>query len=259
MNSLFFIASKTIGMAARAETWLIVVLALALVALWRGRVGRAKALILICFVAVLGLTLFPLGNGLIGALESQYPARPEIDHVDRIIVLGGDEDLDAYRRWGGIQVNGAGERLIEGLALAQRYPQAKLVYTGGIGRLGASKGQDDPSQMMFKAWVDLGVDPQRIVVESASRNTTENAAMTRDLIQLVAGEVHLLVTSAAHMPRAMRSFERAGWTGLVAWPVDYRSGRSTWGPTWALDDHLAFLNSALREYVGLWAYGWAGK
>jgi len=259
MNSLFFIASKTIGMAARAETWLIVFLALALVALWRGRVGRATALILICFVAVLGLTLFPLGNGLIGALESQYPARPQIDHVDRIIVLGGDEDLEPYRRWGGIQVNGAGERLIEGLALAQRFPLAKLVYTGGTASLGANKGHDDPSQMMFKAWVQLGIDPHRIVLETESRNTSENATMTRDLIQPAVGEVDVLVTSAAHMPRAMRSFQRAGWTGLVAWPVDYTSGMSTWGQTWALDAHLDVLNKALREYVGLWAYGLAGK
>jgi uncharacterized SAM-binding protein YcdF (DUF218 family) len=200
-----------------------------------------------------------LGNGLIGALESQYPARPQIDHVDRIIVLGGDEDLEPYRRWGGIQVNGAGERLIEGLALAQRFPLAKLVYTGGTGSLGANKGHDDPSQMMFKAWVQLGIDPQRIVLETESRNTSENATMTRDLIQPAVGEVDVLVTSAAHMPRAMRSFQRAGWTGLVAWPVDYTSGMSTWGQTWALDAHLDVLNKALREYVGLWAYGLAGK
>lgn len=259
MNSVFFIASKTIGMAARAETWLIVLLALSLLALLRGKVWRATALIFICFVAVVALTVFPLGNDLIAPLENQHASRPAIDRVDTIIVLGGDEALGPYRRWGGIQVNDAAERLIEGLALAQRYPQAKLIYTGGIGELGANSGQDDPSRMMVKAWVDLGIDPQRIVVESASRNTAENASMTYDLYQPVAGEVHLLVTSAAHMPRALRSFERAGWTGVVPWPVDYRSVPSTWASTWALDGHLAVLNSALREYIGLWAYGLAGK
>ncbi len=259
MNTLFFIASKTVGMAARAETWLILFLALALLALWRKKAGLAKALILICFLATLGLTVFPLGNELIARLESQYPAEPAVTRVDSIIVLGGDEDLPPYRRWGGIQVNDSGERLIEGLALAQRFAQAKLVYTGGMGSLGANRGQDDPSQMMYEAWVRLGIAPQRIVLERASRNTAENATMTRDLIQPLAGEVHLLVTSAAHMPRAMRTFERAGWTGLVAWPVDYQSGQSSWARTWALDGNLAVLDSALREYIGLLAYGLAGK
>lgn len=259
MNSLFFVVSKTIGMAARAETWLLVGLALACLSLWRGRIGFAKVLILIEFVATLGLTIFPWGSALIAPLERRYPAHPPLDQVDTIIVLGGDEDLPPYRRWGGVQVNAAGERLIEGLALSRRFPRAKLVYTGGLGKLGATSGQDDPSQMMFEAWVNLGVAPERILLERASRNTAENAAMTRDMIKPAPGQVHLLVTSAAHMPRAMASFERAGWTGVVAWPVDYRSGPSPWSAAWALDDHLAVLNSALREYVGLLAYKLAGQ
>ncbi len=258
MSNLFFIASKTIGMAARAETWLLVVLAFAFLALWRGRIGFAKSLIFIAFAATLALTIYPLGSALIAPLESQYPSQPAVDHVDFIIVLGGDEDLAPYRRWGGLQLNTAGERFVAGLALARRFPQAKLVYTGGTSGLGDNTGHDDPSAMMVQAWVDLGVAPERIVVESASRNTAENAAMTRDLVKPSAEGVRLLVTSAAHMPRAMRSFERAGWVGLVAWPVDYRSGRSPWVAEWALDAHLQDLNSALREYVGLLAYQLAG-
>ena len=259
MSNLFFLASKTLGMAARAETWLLVALAWALIALWRGRIGFAKGLILICFAATLTLTIFPLGTGLIATLESQYPARPSVDHVDRIIVLGGDEDLPPYRRWGGLQVNGAGERWIAGLELTRQFPTATLVYTGGTSGLGANLGRADPSQMMVKAWVDLGVAPERILVENTSRNTAENATMTFDLIKPKVGEVTLLVTSATHMPRAMHAFVRAGWTGVVAWPVDYRSGASAWNGSWALDDHLQGLDTALREYIGLLAYQLAGQ
>lgn len=259
MSNLFFIASKTLGMAARVETWLLVALAWALIALLRGRIGLAKGLIFLCFTATLTLTLFPLGNALLGPLESQYPAQPVVDHVDRIIVLGGNEDLPPYRRWGGLQVNAAGERWIAGLELARQFPTATLVYTGGTSGLGANVGREDPSKMMVKAWVDMGVAPKRIVVESASRNTAENATMSFEVIKPKAGEVTLLVTSAAHMPRAMRSFDRAGWTGVVAWPVDHRSGWFVWKRNWALDAHLEDLNTALREYVGLLAYQWAGQ
>lgn len=258
MTDFVFIASKTLGMMARIETWFIVLLALALLALWRGRLSLAKYLIFFVFSAILVLTIFPLGSGLIAPLESQYPARPAVDHVDTIIVLGGDEDLPPYRRWGGLQVNSAGERFIEGLALSRRFAQAKLVYTGGTSDLGANQGRHAPAKMMVKAWVDFGITPDRILVESTSRNTAENATMTRTLLQPAEGQVHLLVTSAAHMPRAMRTFERAGWTGLVAWPVDYRSGPTVWTAGWAFDDHLQDLNSSLREYVGLLAYQVSG-
>jgi len=89
MSNLFFIASKTIGMAARAETWLLGFLAFALLALWRGRIGFAKSLIFITFAATLALTIFPLGSALIAPLESQFPSQPAVDYVDFIIVLGG--------------------------------------------------------------------------------------------------------------------------------------------------------------------------
>ena len=176
-----------------------------------------------------------------------------------VIVLGGDEDINAYRRWGGVQVNEAGERLIAGVELARRFPLARLIYTGGTASMRADRAPGDPSQMMYDAWVALGVDPARIVLERASRNTSENARMTLALAQPQGGQVHLLVTSAFHMPRSIETFARAGWTGLVAWPVDFRSGSLASAPTWTLDKNLSDLDTALKEYLGLLAYRIAGQ
>ncbi|MBI1170241.1 YdcF family protein [bacterium] len=262
MHDAFYIASKTIGMAARAETWLIFALGLGLLALRRGKTRQATIWLGLSFAAVLTLTTLPLGDLLIQTLENRYPADPPVTRVDDIIVLGGLEEVGPYRRWGGIEVNEAGERLIAGVLLARRFPAARLVFTGATASLTGDRAPQDSSRMVRDAWVALGVDPARIVLEQASRTTSENATMTRNLLKPQAGQVHLLVTSAFHMPRAMETFTRNGWTGLVPWPVDFRSSwvPGTWlEPGWRLDKNLTDLDTALKEYLGLLAYRIAGK
>ena len=259
MGDLFFIASKTIGMAARAETWLLLAIALGLIALYRNRLRQAKFWLTLSFAAILLLTMFPLGDVLLARLEGQYPASPPVTDVADIIILGGDEDLDAYRKWGGTEVNEAAERLIAAVTLSRQFPDAKLIYTGGTASLGGDANPQDPSIMMRDAWIALGVGPERITLEQASRNTAENARMTLALIHPTPGQTHLLVTSAFHMPRSVETFQRNGWTGIVPWPVDFRSGRLGQGPGWKLDKNLTALNTALKEYAGLLAYWITGQ
>lgn len=260
METLFFIASKTLGMAARLESWALVLMVLALFGLWRGRSRLAGAALGALFVGALALTVFPLGDLLLRPLEVQFPARPELIRVDGIIVLGGAEDTGAYRNWGGVQVNDAGERLIEGALLALRFPQARLVYTGGSARLASDEVTTDPSEMARDLWLGLGIAPDRILLEQASRNTAENASLTLDLVQPKPGEVWVLVTSAFHMPRAHETFDRQGWEGVVAWPVDFRSGDLADGRgIWRLDRNLQGGNLALKEYLGSLVYGVTGK
>lgn len=259
MADLFFIASKTLGMAARAETWLVVMLVLALWSLARGRVRRAALWLGLSLAALVLLAAFPFGFLLLAGLETRYPADPPVAKVDTILVLGGDEDLDPYRTWGRMAVNGTAERLIEGAILARRFPQARLIFSGGAGSLGDRGDAGDPSAINRDAWLALGVDPARILLERASRNTSENARFSLPVAKPQPGEVTLLVTSAFHMPRAMETFQRAGWPGLVAWPVDFRSGEMNWAPSWQLDKNLGDMDVALKEYLGLLVYRIAGK
>jgi uncharacterized SAM-binding protein YcdF (DUF218 family) len=260
MESLFFIASKTIGMAARAETWALLLMLLALFGLWCGRYRLAGASIAILFAATLALTIFPLGDLFLRPLETRFPARPDLAQVDGIIVLGGAEDTGAYRNFGGAQLNDAGERLVEGALLALRFPQARLVFTGGSARVGRAEDSTDPSEMVRALWLGLGIAPDRILLEQAARNTAENATLTRDLVQPKPGETWVLVTSAFHMPRAHETFTRQGWEGIVAWPVDFRSGDLADGRgIWRLDRNLQALNLGLKEYLGTMVYRMTGK
>jgi uncharacterized SAM-binding protein YcdF (DUF218 family) len=260
MESLFFVASKTIGMATRVETWALAAMAFGLFALWRGRVRAAGRWFAAVFLATLALTLLPLGDLILRPLEAQYPAHPPLARLDGIIVLGGAEESGAHRVWGGFQANDAGERLVEAAALALQHPDARLVFTGGTARLTGEEDTTAPSTMARDLWLSLGVAPDRVLLEQASRNTSENAAMVMDLVHPKPGEVWVLVTSAFHMPRSVEVFHRAGWHEITPWPVDFRSRDLADGRgIWRLDRNLQTVNIALKEYVGTLVYRVIGK
>jgi len=134
--------------------------------------------------------------------------------------------------------------------LARRYPEARLVFTGGSGYV--FTGELRETDVVRHVLDGLGFDVSRIAFERESRNTFENAAFSRRLVNPQAGETWILITSAAHMPRSVGIFRRAGWP-VLAYPVDYRSTHElTWSPD--LLSGLDALNESLREWVGLIAY-----
>lgn len=106
-------------------------------------------------------------------------------------------------------------------ALARRYPQARLVFTGGSGNLGG--GSPSESEIVGRYADPMGLPRTRLILEDRSRNTRENAAFTADMVKPKPGERWLLVTSAWHMPRAIGCFRQAGFA-VIAYPVDYRTG-----------------------------------
>ena len=200
-----------------------------------------------------------LGHLMITPLEQRY-ARPDPApaHVDGIVVLGGGLEGAINLARGGYDVNDGGDRFIEAAALAHRYPEARLVVTGGVGELvieGEGDGKTAPRLLAA-----LGVSPDRLIVETESRDTYENAIFTKRIVTPSTGETWLLITSAYHMPRSMAIFRKAGFP-VVAWPVDYRtSGRE--GVGLFVDnplDSLQTTTTAVREWIGLVAYWLSGR
>ena len=173
-----------------------------------------------------------------------------------IVILGGPEQLRLSKVWGQPVLGNASERLLAGIALAHRFPTAKIVVTGGTTNLLSrdDKGADIAAAVLISA----GVSEDRIVVEDASRNTEENARFSKALVHPLGGEVWVLVTSASHMPRSVGIFCKLDWP-VVPYPVDYRATRSGWDVRWDLASHLVDLNSAVREWIGLVAYRITGK
>jgi uncharacterized SAM-binding protein YcdF (DUF218 family) len=203
-------------------------------------------------VAVIGV--LPLHDWLLRPLEDRYPV-PELPaHVDGIVVLGGAERPHIMAARGWPELNSNADRLVAFAALARRYPEARLVFTGGsaVPHQGIDLTEADVAGRVLGL---LGLDPGRITFEREARNTAENARNTATLIQPKAGEVWLLITSARHMPRAMGSFAAVGWAP-VPFPVDYQTGpaRGVWDAGFSPLSRLAALDGLSKEWLGLLGY-----
>lgn len=260
-STLFFILSKLVALVIVAETWLIFGLLVAILARWRGWNRLANGATFTVLAALVTLTALPVGDWALAPLETRYPVNPQIGAPpDGIIVLGGAVETAKWRATGQVHLNDQAERVTEAAVLALRYPAARIVLAGGGATLGPIGG-DTPSEaaVMAALLTQLGVDPARFVLEEQSRNTAGNAEFSLALAQPQAGERWLLITSAAHMPRSMAAFERAGWTGITAWPVDFSTPPGGRGRTWDLALNLYFLNRAVKEYVGILAYAVAAR
>lgn len=255
MDTLFFIASKLVWGVARPETLIVLGLGLSWLSLSYARLRLARAAIATTLVFVAVLAVLPAGELLLRPLEIQYPTNPPLDRVDGIIVLGGAEDARKTALWNQPQLNEGAERFTAAMALARRFPGARVVFTGGSGALRDLGGTErSESTVAERFFIEQGLAPGRLMLEGRSRNTAENARLSLAQVNPGSDEVWLLVTSAFHMPRAMRSFERAGWTSITPYPVDYRTGRFSDGIGWNLSWNLSVLNIALSEYVGLSVY-----
>lgn len=201
----------------------------------------------------------PLGNVLLLTLSERFPAWNEAGRApDGIIVLGGaiNPDLTAVR--GAPEVNESAERMTAAAVLARRFPNAKIVLSGG--NANPFHPLSTEAEVGRKFLEDLGVAGDRIVMEGRSRTTYENAMFTRPLIHPASGERWLLLTSAYHMPRAMGVFRAAGYA-VEAYPVDWRT--RGWidasRPFLSLSGGLGRLDTAMHEWAGLVGYRFAGR
>ncbi|MDB5986289.1 MAG: uncharacterized protein JWR16_1342 [Nevskia sp.] len=209
---------------------------------------RRSRLLLGVAVLFTGALIFsPIDHWITGPLEQRFPQTPLPTQVDGIIVLGGAIMVPAN---GQVQLGGAAERITELVALSRRYPQARLLYSGGSGLVRDQRDREaDFAGTLFES---LGVDRSRLLLERESRNTWENALLSKKLADPKPGENWLLITSAWHMPRSIGCFRAAGWN-VVAHPVDYVAAESQW---LALDPETTLYNvsAGLKEWIGLLAY-----
>ena len=257
-DTVFFVIAKLGGVLIRPDSWLVLGLALTVWGLWRARLRLAWRAGLVTFLAALLLAVVPLGEMLLRPLETRYPVRPDLDDIAGIIVLGGGEDAARTALWDQVQLNEGGERFTEALYLARQHPQARVLFTGGSGALRDVAGGGLSGAMVAERFFDeQGLT--RAEFERDSRNTAENARASFAMVDPQPGETWVLVTSAFHMPRSMRSFDAAGWPDVVAWPVDFRTRPGQRGLGWNLSGNLARLDTALREHLGGLAYRMAGR
>ena len=253
---MFFILSKTLGAMLLPTNFLIGVGVVGAVLLLTrfARVGRKLVITSVLLLVVCGLS--PLGTLLLYPLEQRFPPWDSARGApDGIIVLGASIEADLSAAHGTPVVRGAPDRIISAAALALRYPNARVVFSGGSANVISNDAREaDFAGAIFES---LGVAKSRLIMERASRNTVENAQFSKALVAPKDGERWLLVTSAFHMPRSVGLFRKAGFA-VEPYPVDWRVGDLLSFSNVATDG-LGRTDLAVREWMGLIAYRATGK
>lgn len=252
-----FAFGKLAFILLRPSNLLLLLALLGLAASWRRPRAWGRALLALSLGLMLVATLLPVGHWLLAPLENRFP-RPAAypARIDGAVVLGGGVSSDLTAARGTPAFSDPGERYMAMLELARRYPQARIIFTGGVGRL---EGGVPPETETIALLLEQHGLAGRVLLESQARTTEENALHAWRMAAPAPGQVWLLVTSAGHMPRSIGVFRRIGWE-LVPWPVDYRT-RGTFAWEWSpkLGERLNELDDAAYEWLGLAYYRLLGR
>ena len=255
---MFFILSKTIGTAIVLPNLLVLAGLLGALLLLSRYKATGRWLVVSAFLALVVCGVSPLGTLLLQPLENRFPAWTATEAPPTgIVVLGGGikPDISAAR---GTLVAGIDiDRVIAAATLARKYPQARIIYSGGTASLtGKGAREADFAVQLFS---DLGISPERVEVERNSRNTEENAIFSMQMAAPKPGERWLLVTSAFHMPRSVGLFRHVGFPIEPVPAGWFTKGSEIEFGFGSFASGVYLVNIAAREWIGLVAYRIVGK
>ncbi len=201
------------------------------------------------------------------ALEWQYLPSETYPQTAVIVVLGGTTGSAIYPRQL-VDIGGAGDRMIYAAHLYHRGYAPKLLLTGGY--ITWMDEREAPANDMAEILKLLGVPEEALWYETESRNTFENAVNSRRILEHKGIDRIILVTSALHMPRAVRLFEKQGFEVIPA-PTDYNVTQTDWDRLWEVNlttqifnflpsvGNLSDTTAVFKEYIGIAIYrlrGW---
>lgn len=202
------------------------------------------------------------------SLEWRYLPPENITKVEVAVILGGGtEPAEGPRE--DVEINGAGDRVLAGFRLYQSGKAAHLLLSGGdIDFLDSSSSS--PAKDMASLLKEFGVPEDDLWLDATSRNTYENAVNCAKIVKEKGIHEVILVTSAAHMQRSVKLFEKQG-VKVIPYPVDYSVTEAGWLQLWHGDfssmainffpssSSLNMTTNVMKEYLGMVYYWISGK
>ena len=180
------------------------------------RQKTGKILVTIGVVAFAALSYGVASETLLRPLEYKYPPMTDVSSVldiEWVVVLSGGSSSDAHLPIAGQLSHASLVRLVEGIRIHRKLPKSKLILSGG----GAFNTVAE-AKMMADVAVILGIDSKDLILESASKDTKDQARLVHKIVR---DNRFVLVTSASHMPRSMALFEKRRMRPIPA-PIGHR-------------------------------------
>ena len=248
-----FVIKKTISAFLLPLPFCLLLIFAGLLLLWFTRRQKTGKIFVTMGAMVLTLCSYDIfARQIIKPLERQYPAltvNAEIQSSVRwIVVLGGGAAEDAFIPPTSRLSDASLARVVEGVRIQRTMPQAKLLFSGG-----SIFGSPPEAEIMRVVAEAVGVERAVIVLDTESRDTEDQA---RNIRSIVGDERLVLVTSAAHLPRSIKLFNKRDMHPIPA-PTDYEAfdtKRLNVGDFFPTVNALYSVNSAIHEYLGqAWA------
>ena len=239
-------------------------LIVALVMLWKRPRIAAGAIALALTLLLLSSNGW-VSNLLVRSLEWQNIPPAQLPNADAIVVLGGGTKSPTWPR-PTVDLSEEGDRVIYDAQLYRQQKAPIIILSGG--RVNWRGTGSPESADMATVLTSIGIPSTAIVQEPDSLNTYQNAVNVRKILESLQIRNVLLVTSAMHMPRASKIFQRQGIQAIPA-PTDFlvtqgNMEEMTSTPKGAIlnllpeTDDLHKFTRALKEYVGLFVYSLRG-
>jgi uncharacterized SAM-binding protein YcdF (DUF218 family) len=237
------------GFLIEAEFVICALLVIAAVLMFakKKKAARITLMVGLIFFILAGLTT--LAPWMLSTLENRFdqPTQIPLD-LKGMIILGGSFNRPLSVERDTTCYNSAGGRLIEAYRLVGKNPHLPVLFSGGGVSLTNAESE---AKMALDVARDLGIDVSRFMIEDKSTNTKENASLSYALVKPAAQDKWLLVTSAAHMPRAVTDFRAAGWQ-VIPYPVDYLAPKTvSVSINLNINKNFQTWSRAAREWAGL--------
>lgn len=243
-----FVLKKIISAFLRPIFVLLVGSILGLVLSSRRTKAGVSPILIFAISLLLILSLNPVADSLLRPLESRYPpfvvSDQERPAIHWIVVLGGGHDPDPRFPLTSQVSQSTLARVVEAIQIQRQEPQSRLLFSGG-----AVFTSVPEAKTMADLALGLGVPEEKIARETKSQDTADQA---RAVAEFVESEPFVLVTSAAHMPRAMLLFEKQGLHPIAA-PTQHLCKDKPYGIFDFLPSASAWLKieTAWHESLGL--------
>jgi uncharacterized SAM-binding protein YcdF (DUF218 family) len=231
-------------------TWLLLMASTAVACLRRQRLLAWLAGATLAIYTVAGNAW--LGDALVAGLERRIPPLDleRLEPFDAVFVLGGGTEVSDAD---GPSLSTAGDRI----ALAARLwhaGKARVLVASGSSLLDLERERDLAAEAAV-LWRGLGVPATAIVQLPAGLTITSQEIPAYARLATERGWQRVgLVSSAWHLPRALRSCRRAGFAP-VPLGADRRGRFRGWSPLWLIPQEHGFARMQIAgwEYLGMLA------
>ena len=239
----------------------LTLIAVAVIGAWRLGPGRLRRLMVATAIAAALSTtaIVPYTMGRLLAWGYRPFVRVTVEGGPLAIILLGAGDVDVTGWDGHVTMATPIETayILEASRLFHLLPDSWVITSGGPA---PEAGSSQPSSIVMRdELVRLGVPPERIVLESASRTTHDEAVLIAPLLRSLGVQQVVLVTSETHMRRALGSFRAAGWNAVPAIATDPRRPVDRWQWVVPTDRGLDATSDVVHEILGIpyyWLRGW---